>query len=164
MTKIYLIGLLTLMVTPGLSQALTGKIFELGGEKHECKVFAECDCCTSELFLINGNQFALLDYCTFEHVLTTGTYKIESNVLKLTFKQVTVTNGTDEEGNNPYLKKKTVEIKPVIFSIGKCDNNALMLENKEFNEYKFGLRKDQTVESQRIVEFLKTDEWKLIIQ
>jgi hypothetical protein len=165
MTKIYLIlSILTLTTINGVSQTLTGKIFEIGGDKKDCKVFAECDCCTSEIYFISDKQFALFDYCTYDHTLSTGTYKIVSNILTLTFKQTSVTNGTDEEGGKPYLKKQKVEIKPVIFNLSKCDNGAFMLENKDFKDYKFGLRKSDKGEAKLIADFLRTDEWKLILE
>ena len=165
MTKAYfVIAILTLTTISGVSQKLTGKIFEIGGDKKDCKVFGECDCCISEIYFLNDNQFALFDYCTFEHILSTGTYKIVSNTLTLTFKQASVTNGTDDDGGKPYLKMEKVEIKPVTFNLGKCDNGALMLENKGFAGYKFGLRKSETGEAKLIADFLTTDEWKLILK
>jgi hypothetical protein len=147
-----------------MSQKLTGKIFEIGGDKKDCKVLGECDCCTSEIYFLNDLQFSLFDYCTFEHILLTGTYKVLSNTVTLTFKQTSVTNGADDEDGKPYLKKAKAEIKPVIFFFGKCDNGALMLENKEIKDYKFGLRKSEIGEAKRIADFLKTDEWRLILE
>lgn len=165
MKNIYLILIICVWATiSGTGQTLTGKIFEIGGEKENCRISGACDCCTSEIYFINDKQFALFDYCLFEYFLSTGTYKIVSNNLVLSFKQVSVESGTDEEKRNEYLRRKVAEIKPMTFQIGKCDDGEAMLENKEFKEYKFGFRKSTTGESKRIADLLKTPEWKLILE
>jgi hypothetical protein len=165
MTKISLIlVILTFITIHGVSQSLTGKIYEIGGDRKDCKIFAECDCCTSELYFINDKQFALIDYCTFDYTLSTGTYEVVSNIMTLTFKQRSLTSGTEDEGGNPYLKVQNIEIKALTFKLGKCDDGALMLENNRFKNYKFGLRRDDQDEAKVIADFLQTEEWKLILK
>jgi hypothetical protein len=165
---IFLLAILIVTYIPVKSQKLSEQIFELGGNKKDCKIFGECDCCTSEIYFINDNQFALFDYCTFEHVLTIGTYKIHQGDLTLLFKQVSVTNGTEESGISPgkepkkYLSLEKGEIKPLTFTFGKCEDGKIMLENKLYNDYKYGLKSNESGEYSRIASFLISEEWELI--
>lgn len=165
MIKILLTILLLLTtLSQGTGQQLTNKIFELGPDKKDCKIYGECDCCTSDLYFLDEKKFALVDYCTFESILTTGEYKFINGKLTLTFSQLTVTHGQDDTDDNskPYTKKDTADIKPIEFTFEKCNNGEQMLRNKEFDSYKYGLRADKSNESIRIADLLKSDEWKVL--
>ena len=147
-------------------QILIGKIFELGADRQDCKIYAECDCCTSDLFFINENQFVLLDYCTFETTATTGTFKLTKDLIQLTFNQVSVTSGQDytDDDSTPYITKDIIEMKPLVFLLTKCEDGELMLENKEFMDYKFGLRTNTNDEDIRIISLLNSDTWETLIK
>ena len=160
------ISLLVGTLNQGTSQRLTGMIFELGPDKKDCKIYGECDCCTSDLYFLDDKKFALADYCESDIVLMSGDYKVLAGKLILTFKQSSVISGQDgtDENSKPYIKKNTTDIKPVPveFTFGKCDNGGQMLENKKFNSYKYGLRAGKTDDSKRISDLLISDEWKLL--
>lgn len=95
-----------------------GKVFFLGPSKKECQIYAECDCCTSELAFINENDFVLVDFCTEENVWTTGTYRADSITLTLTFQQKAVVSAVDlfKPESGPTITLDTAQIKPITFS------------------------------------------------
>jgi hypothetical protein len=165
MIKILLTILLLLTtLIHGAGQQLTNKIFELGPDKKDCKIYGECDCCTSDLYFLDEKKFALVDYCTFESILTAGEYKFINGKLILTFKQLSVIHGQDatDDNSKPYTTKDKADIKPIEFTFEQCDNGEQMLRNKEFNSYKYGLRTDKSNESRRVADLLTSDEWKLL--
>jgi len=165
MIKILLtILLLVTTLSQGTGQQLTKKIFKLGPDKMDCKIYGECDCCTSDLYFLDDKKFALVDYCTFEEVLTTGDYKIMNGKLILTFKQLSVIHGQDatDDNSKPYTKKDKADIKPIQFTFEQCDNGEQMLRNSDFNSYKYGLRTDKSSELRRLADLLNSDEWKVL--
>ena len=165
MIKIFLtILFLIATLSQGTGQRLTGMVFELGPDKKDCKIYGECDCCTSDLYFLDDQKFALMDYCESDVILMTGDYKVLMGKLTLTFKQFSVISGQDgtDENSKPYTKKNKADIKPIEFTFGKCDNGGQMLENKKFNSYKYGLRAGKTDDSKRIADLLTSDEWKLL--
>ena len=154
-------SLLAATLTQGVSQRLTGIIFELGPDKKDCKIYGECDCCTSDLYFLDDQKFALEDYCESESILMRGNYKVLAGKLILTFKQFSVIYGQDENAKS-YSRKNKADIKPIEFTFGKCDNGGQMLENKKFNSYKYGLRAGKIDDTKRIADLLTSDEWKLL--
>ncbi|MEJ0055609.1 MAG: hypothetical protein WDN75_08115 [Bacteroidota bacterium] len=122
------------------AQPLSRQVFELGNNKEDCQVSAECDCCTSDLFFLGDKQFAMLNYCTFSNDLMTGTYKTESNNLVLTFTQTVVTSGQTEKEGKDFITKKSIVAKPLQFTIGRCEDGKMMLERSDATTTKtFGL-------------------------
>jgi hypothetical protein len=166
MTKCFFIILLVAnFFTSGHAQSLSGKIFELGSENKNCKIVGNCDCCTSDLYFINLNQFILADNCESQTIFTTGTYKIKSKTVTLYFKDRSVTSGVDYDTNQEdksFIGVNDSKIAPASFSISSCGVKDIMLINSKIKNYNFGLRGEITDESTRIKQVMISEEWKLL--
>ena len=147
------------------SQINPGEIINLCDSIKNCG--NELYCNPSELFFIDDKTFCMVDYSEipYGNKNMTGTYKITSDSLFLTFNPKIVIFGIKWKGEpyvsegKTYLKKKTEKIFPLSFRIEKCQNNALMLTNTNVRKYSYGF-KTKDDERERMTELLESREWK----
>ena len=147
--------LVTASVLSSHGQQLSGKVFMLGETQKDCSIQAQdCDCCMSELYFITEQQFAMVHYCGAGKTYTSGTYKIESKVLTLQFKQGSVYKSFDT-GESSWEK---TTIKPETFALSSCENGTPLLINKGTSVLKYGL----PLEWEKINEIVDSGEWKTL--
>ena len=145
------------------SQNLARQLFELSKSHENCSI----NFVSSELLFTSEDQFCLVDYSKKENKNMIGKYKVESDSLILTFKPKVVTCEMRWKGKpfdsereiSIFLKKR--KIIPLIFKIGECQGNYLMLTNSIKEKHNYGLR-TQELEDERIAELIKSEEWGLL--
>lgn len=67
---------------------IKNKAFTIGPEldSMQMRIMAECDCCTSDLVLLDDTAFVLSAYCLEADEYFCGSYAVEENNLELIFK------------------------------------------------------------------------------
>ena len=147
------------------SQINSGDIFDLCDSTNNCG--NELYFNVSELFFINDKTFCLIDYSDvpYANKNMTGTYRITSDSLFLTFNPMFVIIGIKWEGEpyisegETYLKKKSEKISPLSFRIDKCQNNAIMLTNAKVRKFSYGFKTKEDSKG-KMTELLESEEWK----
>src|SRR6188768_3314682 len=93
----------------GFAQTFTGQVYTLAQDfsSDKCEAFAECDCCSSDIFFLSNDKFCFISRCISGDSYFNGTYSIKSNKLKLTFNKKYVDEITDDDYNVTKLETKT---------------------------------------------------------
>ncbi len=144
-------------------QQLSGQVFILA-EKYDnktCEIEADCDCCASDLFFLNGKDFALINRCLFNDTYFKGTYRASNGKLTLTFKQKHVVEVVNEETNKITHTVTKTKIAPYVFSIDMCEKN-IRLTHLTIKDFSNGFRYSPEKEKELKTELYKTEAWKLI--
>ncbi len=85
-------------------------------DSSNCKVVAECDCCSDDILFFNDTEFVKISYCVPDMIAEKGTYVVNSKKLVLNFSGVRVGKSLDEASANRKGKTKytfkTEKIKP----------------------------------------------------
>lgn len=75
LTVILALGLQTI----GVGQDFTGQVFMLTEYfvDDKCEVFAECDCCSTDLFFLKDKEFGMVSRCLYNDSYFRGTYGLK---------------------------------------------------------------------------------------
>jgi hypothetical protein len=147
----------------GFGQTFTGQVYRLADDfsANTCESFAECDCCSSDIFFLSTDKFGFISRCISGDSYFTGTYSVKSGKLKLTFDKRYVDEITDEEYNVTKLEMETKKIDPIEFDISKC-GQKVRLTHPTANELKNGSRYEQKREAAMMRELKTSKPWKLL--
>jgi hypothetical protein len=149
----------------GFGQTFTGQVYTLAQDfsADKCEAFAECDCCSSDIFFLSTDKFCFISRCISGDSYFAGTYSIKSNKLKLTFSKKYVDEITDEDYNVTKLETKTKNTDPIELEISKC-GQKVRLTHPTTNEWKNGSRYEQKPESAMMTELKTSKPWKQLSQ
>ena len=161
---------LTVILALGLQavsvgQDFTGQVFMLTEyfADDKCEGFAECDCCSTDLFFLTDKEFGMVSRCLYNDSYFRGTYSVKANKLTLTFTQTVVDEILNEETNKTQNDLKTIEIQPYQFTISKC-GSKVRFQHATIKDFKNGSRYSLTREKELITELKDARAWKLISQ
>ncbi|NOS92970.1 MAG: hypothetical protein HOP30_13685 [Cyclobacteriaceae bacterium] len=158
--------LLIFMLTPSkhmVGQQLSGQVFILAERYNNttCEIVADCDCCASDLFFLNGKDFALINRCLFNDTYFKGTYQINKGKLTLNFKQMHVVELMNEETNKITHTVTKTKIAPYVFSIDMCEKK-IRLTHFTIKDFSNGFRYSPENEKELNAKLNKSEAWKLI--
>jgi hypothetical protein len=145
----------------GFGQTFTGQVYMLAEDfsNDKCEAFAECDCCSSDIFFVSKNRFCFISRCISGDSYFTGAYSVQSNILKLIFDKKYVDEITDEEYNVTKLETKTKITEPIALEISKC-GQKMRLTHPTTREWKNGSRYEQKKEPAMMTELKTSKPWK----
>lgn len=152
---------LTVLLTIGVQsiafgQIFSGQVFEIAENftTDKCEVFAECDCCSSDIFFLSADKFCFVSRCMSGDSYFKGTYTVNSDKLTLTFDKKYIDEITDEDYNVVKLETKEKDLKLIEFDITKCGQKIRLMHPTTL-EWKNGARYGIKQEREKIEE-LKT--------
>jgi hypothetical protein len=142
-------------------QSLTGQVFIVAQyfSEDNCEAYAECDCCSSDLYFLTGDKFCFVSKCISGDTFYRGTYTTKANKLILTFDKKFVTELTDEEYNIVGLETKEDKIDIIEFDIRKC-GQKLRLTNPTNAELSNGSRYEQKRETELNKRLMTSKPWR----
>ncbi|MEJ7643748.1 MAG: hypothetical protein WKF87_04085 [Chryseolinea sp.] len=145
----------------GFGQTFTEQVYRLAENfsDEECEAFAECDCCSSDIFFLSTNKFCFISRCISGDSYFTGTFLIQSNKLKLSFNKKYVDEITDEDYKVVKLETKTKNTDPIEFNISKC-GPRVHLTHPITTEWRNGSRYEQKRESELMMALTSSKPWK----
>lgn len=151
--------------TAGFAQTFIGQVFQVAEDfsTDKCEVFAECDCCTSDIFFLSANKFCFVSRCISGDSYFKGTYAINANKLKLAFDKKYVDEITDEDYNIIKLDTKEKISKPIWFQITKC-GQQIRLTHPTTKELKNGTRYEIKSETEMMDELQKSKALKILLE
>jgi len=129
----------------------------------KCEVFAECDCCSSEIFFLSADRFCFVSKCISGDSYFKGTYTTKSNKLKLTFDKKYVNEITDDDYKVTKLETKIKNTDPIEFDIIKC-GQKLRLTHATTREWKNGGRYESKRETELMKDLTSSKPWKQLSQ
>lgn len=147
--------------TFGLGQAFTGQVYIVAEyfSDDKCEAYAECDCCSSDLYFLPGDKFCFVSKCISGDTFYRGTFITKANKLILTFDKKFVTELTDEEYNIIGFETKEDKIDTIEFNISKC-GPKLRLTNPTYAELSNGSRYEQKRETELNKRLMTSKPWK----
>ncbi|MEZ0128433.1 hypothetical protein AB9T88_00880 [Flavobacterium sp. LBUM151] len=79
--------------------SLSNKLYLLGPEfnLNESEAFGECDCCTSNYFFMDDENFISVDYCLESDTYYSGKYKIQNEYVELKYNATVVQREYNEK-------------------------------------------------------------------
>lgn len=131
--------------------------------EEKCEAYAECDCCSSDLFFLTKKKFAIINRCLYNDSYFKGSYKVKKDKLLLIFDQISVNEIIDGDSNEERNIKEKSKIEPIEFKISDC-NNKVRLQHATITDFKNGSRFPVQREKQLITELKTANAWKLISQ
>jgi len=149
----------------GLGQPFVGQVFMVAENftEDKCEVFAECDCCSSEIFFLSADKFCFVSKCISGDTYYKGTYTWNSSKLKLRFDKKYVEEITDEDYKVTKLETRVKNSDLVEFDIRRC-GQKLRLTHATARDWKNGGQ----VEAKRQTELMKrltsSKPWKQLSQ
>jgi hypothetical protein len=153
--------LILALQSPVFGQIFTGHVYMVAEDflDEKCEAFAECDCCSSDIFFLSNKRFCFISRCISGDSYFTGTYLSRSNKLKLTFDKKYVDELTDNDYNVIKLETKTKNTEAIEFNITTC-GKKLRLTHPTTGEWKNGSRYEQKRETEIIKELTASKPWK----
>ena len=157
---------LTIILAFGLQcfaygQTFTGQVYIIAEyfSDDKCESYAECDCCSSDLYFLTADKFCFVSKCISGDTFYKGTYTVTSNKLTLTFDNKYVTELTDEEYNIIGQETKEDKIDNIEFNIDKC-GQKLRLTSLTNGDLSNGSRYEQKRETELKKRLMISKPWK----
>jgi len=108
----------------------------------KCKSTGNCDCCSSDLCLIDKKRFFLISYCVSDMDITSGKYSISNDFLTLNFDTTSIERkyNWDYEFSQTdsmyFLREEKIEKRETQLILAVCgDNPMLKFEHSEGTEF-----------------------------
>jgi hypothetical protein len=142
-------------------QSFSNQVYRLaeGYSDSKCEAFAECDCCSGDLFLLSADKFCLISRCISGDSYFSGAYSVKLNKLKLTFDKKFVSEITDADYNVIGLDTKHYNTSPLEFDITKC-GSKIHLTGPVASEWRHGSRYEQKRDTEMIKGLMIAEAWK----